>query len=436
MKYERIDSGLFVKNRARFVGQMKAGSIALFNSNYEYVWNGDASHSFKQNSDLFWLSGIDQEDSILVMFPDCPVAEFREVLFLKQTNEHIAVWEGHKYTKEEARETSGVKTIFWNHEFKEKMRSIINMAGTIYLNLNENDRFSYKSPYKDMDFAREMRNEFPLHQYERASPLLQRLRSIKSDIELDLMRKAIGISKKGFERILSFVKPGVMEYEIEAELIHEYIRNRATGHSFHPIVASGPSACVLHYVENNRACKDGDLVLVDCGVDYANYSSDMTRTFPVNGRFTKRQKDVYNAVLRVMRQASKLLVPGTLLMDYHNVVCKQLMEKELVDLGLITMEDIRNEDPAWPALKKYYMHGTSHFLGIEVHDVGMRYEPMKAGMVFTCEPGIYIPEEGIGIRIENNILITEKGPVDLMDETGMPIEAEEIEAIMQSTIKV
>lgn len=431
MKYPRIDSKLFIENRARFIQQMKPNSIAIFNSNYEYVWNGDASHTFKQNSDLFWLSGIDQEDSILVIYPDCPIADFREALFLKQTNEHIAVWEGHKYTKDEAFETSGIKTVFWNTEFEGKMRQIINLADNIYLPLNENNRFAYKSPYKDLEFANEMKEKYPLHNYERTAPILHRLRAIKSDIEVNLMRHAVGISKKGFERILRFTKPGVGEHEVEAELIHEYLRNRATGHSFHPIVASGASACVLHYVENNKECKDGDLLLVDCGVDYANYVSDMTRTFPVNGRFTQRQKDVYNAVLRSMRAAQKMLVPGTIWADYQKAV-EGIVEKELVDLGVLSMDDIKNQDPKWPAVKKYFPHGTSHFMGIEVHDVGRYYEPMKAGMVFSCEPGIYIQEEGIGIRLENDILITENGNVDLMDEIGMPLEVEEIEDIMNS----
>lgn len=435
MKYEKIDAKLFIENRNKFVSQMKPGSIAIFNSNYEYLWNGDATHKFKQNSDIFWLSGIDQEDSILVLFPDCPIPEFREALFLTQTNEHIAVWEGHKYTQEEATQASGIANVYWNNEFKSKLRPIINMAENVYLNLNENDRYAYKAPYKDLDFARELKNEYPLHNYVRAAPILQRLRAIKSEMELQQIRKAISISKKGFERILRFVKPGIMEYQVEAELIHEYLSNRANGHSFHPIVASGASACVLHYVENNRPCKDGDLLLVDCGVDYANYASDMTRAFPVNGRYTKRQKAVYDAVLRVMRAAEQLLVPGTYLMEYHKVV-GQIMEKELVDLGLLTMDDIRNQDPNWPAYKKYFMHGTSHFMGIDVHDVGMRYEPMKAGMVFTCEPGIYIQEEGIGIRIENDILLSDNGPIDLMDEIYMPIETEEIEEIMNSSVNV
>ncbi len=430
MKYEPIGSHLFIHNRERFKQILKPNSIAIFTSNYEYVLNGDASHTFKQNSNLFWLCGIDQEDSVLIIYPDCAVEEFREALFLKQTNDKIAVWEGYKYTKEHATEVSGISQIHWNENLWDKLRPIINMAKSVYLPLNENDRFAYKSPYNELDFVNEVKNRFPLHHFERSSTHLQRLRSVKSEAEVNITLKAISISKKGFERLLKFTKPGIWEYEVEAELIHEYLSNRGTGHSFHPIVASGESACVLHYVENNRQCKDGDLLLVDCGVDYANYASDMTRVIPVNGKFTQRQKDVYNAVLRVMREASKLLVPGTMLMDYHKIVGKELMEKELVDLGLLKMDDIKNEDPAWPAYKKYFMHGTSHFLGIDVHDVGMRYEPMQIGNLFTCEPGIYIKEEGIGIRIENNLLITGNGPFDLMDEINMPIEVDEIEALM------
>lgn len=431
MKYPTIDKQLFIDNRQRFTEEMLPGSIAIFHSNYQYSWNGDAFHKFKQNSDLFYLSGIDQEDSVLVLFPDCPVKEYRECLFLLETNEHIAVWEGHKYTKKEATETSGIENVFWNDNYLERLRSIINMADNIYLPLNENDRYPFKSPYKNLDFALELKQKFPLHNYVRAGKILQRLRSVKHPIEIDMARKAIAISKMGWERILKFVKPGVYEYEIEAELIHEFVRNRANGFSFDPIVASGPNACVLHYVENNKIVNDGDLILVDCGVDYANFASDMTRCLPANGRFSQRQKDVYNAVLRVMKDARELLTPGTMLMEYHTEV-GLLMEKELVDLGLLTMDDIKNQDPNWPAYKKYFMHGTSHFLGIDVHDSGMRYEPMQAGNLFTCEPGIYIQEEGIGVRIENNIVIEENGYTDLMDEIKMPIEVDEIEDIMNA----
>lgn len=428
-KYSPIPNALFSANRKAFTAELKASSIAIFISNDEHPWNGDATHNFKQNSDLFWLSGLDQEESFVVLFPDSPVPEYRECAFVKRTDSLMVTWNGYKYTHEDAREISGIQHIFWSDEFESRMRPIINYAKNIYLNLNENDRSVVSTPYRELRFAREMREKYPLHEFERTAPILHRLRSIKSTWELDLMKQAIGISEKMLNRVLRFAKPGVWEYEIEAEVIHEYLRNRANGHSFHPIVASGKNACILHYVDNNAQCFDGDLVLLDSGVDYANYASDMTRTFPVNGRFTKRQKEVYNAVLYVMREAMKLLKPGVLLMEYHNQVCL-IMQEELKKLGLLNDEDIKNQNPAWPAFKKYYMHGTSHFLGVDVHDVGMRYEPMKAGMTFSCEPGIYIAEEGIGIRLENEVLITENGCIDLM--AHIPIEADHIEDIMRS----
>ena len=383
MKYDRINSDLFKLNRSLFTAKLKKNSVAIFLSNDEHPWNGDATHNFKQNSDLFWLSGVDQEDCILVLSPDCPVIEMREALFIKRTDEMMVIWNGHKLTQQQAKEVSGVQHVYWMEDYEAKIHSVINYAENIYLNLNENDRASIKTPYKDLRFAREMKDKYPLHEFERAAPILQRLRSIKSPIELDLMNVSIGISEKMFSRLLKFVKPGVKEYEVEAEIIHEYLKNRANGHSFHPIVASGKNACILHYVDNNGTCNDGELLLVDSGVDYANYASDMTRVIPVNGRFTARQKQVYNAVLSVMNGAKSLLKPGVLLMEYHKQV-GELMEKELVDLGLISLNDIKNQNPAWPAYKKYFMHGTSHFLGIDVHDVGMRYEPMQAGMTFSC----------------------------------------------------
>jgi Xaa-Pro aminopeptidase len=428
-KYETIPQKLFTENRKKFVAKMKSQSIAIFHSNEEHPWNGDATHSFKQNSDLFWLTGVDQEETILVLSPDCPVEEYREALFIKRTSDMMVVWNGYKLTMDEATQVSGTANIFWYDEFTIKTHSIINYAQNIYLNLNENDRAVISTPYQNLRFARELKERYPLHEYERAAPILQRLRSIKSGVELDLMQVAVGISEKMIRRVAKFVKPGVWEYEIEAEVIHEYLRNRARGHSFNPIVASGANSCILHYVDNNQQCKNGDLLLLDSGADYANYASDMTRTLPVNGKFTERQKAVYNSVLRVMKAAKQLLKPGTLLMEYH-VQVGELMEKELVDLGLITLTDIKNQNPKWPAYKKYFMHGTSHFLGIDVHDVGMRYEPMQAGMTFSCEPGIYIPEEAIGIRLENEILITENGCADLM--AHIPIEADEIEALMQA----
>lgn len=430
MKYPRLNNQLFIENRKRFIAQMEPNSIAIFHSNYQYSWNGDAMYKFKQNSDIFWMCGIDQEDSVLVLFPDCPIPEYHECLFLMETSEKIAIWEGYKYTKEDATATSGVPNIYWNHDYLQQLRPIINMADAIYLPLNENDRVNPKSPMKALDFAREIQHLYPLHTYERAGKILQRLRSVKTATELEVMRQAVEISKKGWERVMKFVKPGVWEHEIEAELIHEFTRNRGNGFSFEPIVASGPSACTLHYIENNKEVKDGHLILVDCGVDYANYASDMTRCLPANGTFSPRQKDVYNATLRVMKQARTKLVPGTKLMEYQKEV-EGLMEQELLGLGLLTKEDIAKQDPKWPALKKYFMHGTSHFLGVDVHDSGMRYEPMQAGMTFSCEPGIYIAEEGIGVRIENQILITDNGPVDMMDEVGMWIETDEIEAMMK-----
>jgi Xaa-Pro aminopeptidase len=428
-KYIAINQQLFIENRKRFSSKLKPRSIAIFNSNEIVPRNGDASYDFKQNSDMYWLTGIDQEECAVVLFPDCPVDTYREVLFIKRTNETIAVWDGHKYTKEEAITASGIKNVFWMDEFDTLMRAVILMADTIYLPLNENDRAGHNASYKDLRFVQEMKQRFPLHQYERAAPIIQRLRSIKSPLEIEAMKKAVAISEKMLMRVLKFVKPGVKEYEVEAEVIHEFIRNGANGHSFAPIVASGKNGCVLHYIDNAGTCNAGDLLLLDTGADYANYASDMTRTFPVNGRFTARQKEVYNAVLRVMKEARKMLKPGVMLMEYHDEVCRA-MEKELIGLKLLTPDDIRKQNPTWPAFKKYYMHGTSHFLGIDVHDVGMRYEPMQAGMTFSCEPGIYIPEEGIGVRLENEILITKDGCVDLMEH--IPIEADHIEELMNS----
>ena len=428
-RYQLIDQNLFIENRKRFTVQLKPKSLAIFHSNEELPRNGDSTYHFKQNSDMFWVTGIDQEECAVVLFPDCPIEAYREALFVKRTNEHIAVWDGHKYTKEEATAASGIKNVFWYDEFDGLMRAVINMAEYVYLNTNENDRAGNTVKYKDLNIALQMRERFPLHKYERAAPIMQRLRSLKSPLEVAYMKQAIDISNKMYNRVLKFVKPGVKEYEIEAEVIHEFVRNGAAGHSFAPIVAAGKNACVLHYIDNADTCEDGDLLLLDTGADYGNYISDMTRTFPINGKFTSRQKEVYNAVLRVMNEAKKMLKPGVLLMDYHNEVCK-VMEKELVDLKLLTLDEIKNQNPAWPAFKKYYMHGTSHFLGLDVHDVGMRYEPMQAGMMFSCEPGIYIPQEGIGIRLENEILITDNGSVDLMEH--IPIEVDHIEELMNS----
>lgn len=426
-KYSPINNELFKLNRANFVKQLKANSIAIFNSNDEHPWNGDATHKFKQNSDIFYLSGIDQEESILVIYPDSPTPELREALFIKQTSDLMVTWNGYKLTQAQAQEVSGIANVFWLDDFEAKIRQAINYAQNIYLSLNENDRSTVTTPYKDLRFAQTMRKKYPLHNFERAAPIVQRLRAIKSKYELELMNVAVGISEKMINRLFKFVKPGVWEYEIEAEIIHSYISNRANGHSFQPIVASGQNSCILHYNDNNQQCKDGDIILIDSGADYANYASDMTRVIPVNGKFTARQKQVYNAVLHVMNEAKKLLKPGVMLMEYQAQV-GLIMEEQLVKLGLLTADDIAKQNPNWPAYKRYFMHGTSHFLGIDVHDVGMRYEPMKAGMTFSCEPGIYIKEEAIGIRLENEILITENGCLDLMSH--IPIEADHIEELM------
>ncbi len=428
MRPTPLPAEFYIENRKKLVAQLEPGSLAIFNSNDEMPYSGDQTFRFRQNSDLLWLCGINQELTTLVLFPDAPLSQYREILFLRKTNEKIAIWEGHKYTVEEARTLSGIPTILWNEDFPSVMNLLMNHCRKVYLNLNENDRCAWYVPYRDLRFAREWKDKYPLHQYERLGPIMARLRSVKSAAEIEIMRTACAITRKAFERVLRFIRPGVMEYEIEAEIIHEFIRNGANGHAYHPIIASGKNACVLHYNDNNSECKDGDVILLDFGADYANYAADLTRSVPVNGKFTPRQRQVYDAVLRVMRSAMKMLVPGNYIEKYHADVGR-LMEEELLGLKLLTSDDIARQSSDNPAYKKYFMHGTSHFLGMDVHDIGNRFEPMQAGMVFTCEPGIYIPEEGLGIRIETNVLVTEEGPVDLMAD--IPVEAEEIEDIMQ-----
>lgn len=429
MKYPTIKNELFTINRNNFVSRLKTNSIAIFHSNDEFNRSGDQNYIFKQNPDFFYLSGIDQEQSILVLFPDCPNPLYKEVLFLRQTSEHIAIWEGHKYTKEEATATSGIKNILWLDSFDSVLHSIINYAENVYINTNENDRYVYEMPTRDVRKYNALKEKYPLHNYFRSAPILRDLRVIKSEIEIELTKKACEITRDAFVRVLKFTKPGVGEYEIEAEIIHEFIRQRGTGHAYNPIIASGPNANVLHYIDNNQICKDGDVILFDFGAEYANYNADMSRSIPVNGRFTPRQRDVYNAVLRVMRQATQLIVAGTVWNEYHEEVGK-IMTSELIGLGLLDSTDVKNQDPAAPLYKKYFMHGTSHHLGLDVHDYASRYKSFEVGNILTCEPGIYIPAEGLGIRIENNILITKDGNVDLMAD--IPVEADHIEAIMNS----
>jgi Xaa-Pro aminopeptidase len=431
MKYESINRQLFIHNRENFIKQLKPNSIAVFHSNDEMPSNGDQNFSFKQNSDLFYLSGIDQEETILLLYPDSPNSKYREALFLKKTSDHIAVWEGHKYTEDEAREASGINTIHWKEDFNSIFSMLMNHADNIYLNTNENDRAQVLVTTRDARFIQDVKMRFPLHKLERSAPIMSKLRTSKSKWEQALIQKACDITNKAFQRILNFVKPGVLEYEIEAEITHEFLRNRASGHAYSPIIASGANACVLHYIDNNQPCKDGDLILMDFGACYANYNADLTRTIPVNGRFTQRQKNVYNAVLRVQREAIDLMHVGMILKEFNNEVGK-VMESELKELGLIDDADIKNQDPEKPAYKKYFMHGTGHYLGLDVHDIGDHYVPVPAGAVLTCEPGIYIPEEAIGIRIENDIMLTGKGKYDFMKDCV--IEVEEIEEIMSKQL--
>ena len=430
MKYHPIDSKLFVKNRSNFMAQMKANSLAVFNSNDIYPISADSTMPFQQHRDIYYLSGVDQEESILVMFPDCPNKKHREILFLKETNDHIAVWEGEKLTKKRAFEVSGIKTVYWLQDLKKVLAELMAQSDTVHINTNEHYRASIETETREDRFTKWLLNTYPAHKVEKSNPILQRLRSIKDPIELDLLQKACNITEKGMRRVLKFIKPGVAEYEIEAEFIHEFLRNRSKGFAYTPIIASGNNANVLHYIENNQICNDGDLILLDVGAEYANYSSDMTRTIPVNGRYSKRQKKVYNAVNNVKINATNMLIPGTNWADYHKEVGK-LMTSELLGLGLLDKADVQNEDPNWPAYKKYFMHGTSHHMGLDTHDYGLLWEPMKTNMVFTVEPGIYIPEEGFGIRLEDDVVIQEKGaPLNLMKNIQIAIE--EIEDIMNS----
>ncbi len=429
MKYLPVNPELFRLNRRRFARQLKSDAIAIFHSNDLMPRNGDQAFPFRQNSDLFHLCGIDQEETVLVIFPDCVREEMREVLFIKKTNERIATWEGHKLSKKEATEKSGIQQIHWVDDFESTLRSLILLAKRIYVNTNENGHYSLEVPSRDMRFAKKLMEQYPVHKYHRSQPIMCKIGMIKSNYEVELIQEAVDITEKAFRRVLDFVKPGVMEYEIEAEVTHEFLRNRANGHAYTPIIASGANSCILHYIDNNRSCHDGDILLMDFGAEYANYAADLSRTIPVNGQFSKRQKDVYESVLKVMKAATQLLLPGTMLQDYHKEV-GSLMESELIRLKILDKTDVKNQNPDNPLYKKYFMHGTSHHLGLDVHDLSNRYAPIQAGMVFTVEPGIYIPEENLGIRIENDILVTDEQPIDLM--ANIPVEVEEIEELMNA----
>jgi len=427
MKYKPLPSELYIRNREKLVEKLPHQSIAVLHANDIMPTNADGTMRFRQNNDLFYLTGIDQEETILVLCPDFPDPNMREILFLRETNEHIAVWEGHKYTKEEALEASGIKNILWVSDFEKTLNTLMALSTHVFLNTNEHLRADIQVESRDARFIKQCKERYPLHHYHRLAPLMHQLRAVKEAEEISQMQIACDITEKGFRRILSFVKPGVTEYEIEAEFIHEFIRNRSKGFAYEPIIASGANACVLHYIENNQPCKDGDLLLLDVGAEYGNYNADMTRTIPVNGKFSARQRAVYDAVLRVQREAMNMLRPGITIQEYHKEI-GLVMQGELIGLGLLDQTDIKNQDPKWPAYKKYFMHGTSHHLGLDVHDVGTMHHPITAGMVFTVEPGIYIPAEGLGIRLENNIVIEENGYFDLM--RNIPIEAQEIEELM------
>ena len=427
MRYELIGKELFIKNRANFIQHLKPHSVAVFNSNDVMPTNADGNLRFIQNSDLFYLSGIDQEESVLVLFPDFPDEKYREILFLRETSEEIAVWEGHKYTKEEATETSGVQTVYWLSQFNLIFNTLMAEAEHVYLNTNEHIRAAVRVQTRDARFIQYCQEHYPLHHYKRLAPIMHRLRAIKSPREIELLQHACDITEQGFRRVLAFTKPGVREYEVEAEYLHEFVRRGSRGFAYEPIVASGKNACVLHYISNDAVCQSGEVMMMDVGAEYARYNADMSRAIPVSGRFTDRQRQVYNAVLRVQRAAMKLLRPGNVIKEYHKEVGK-IMEEELIKLGLLDLQEVKQQDEQKPLYKQYFMHGTSHHLGLDVHDVGNVYRTFEQGMVFTVEPGIYIQEENLGIRLENNVVITKDGVHDLM--RNIPIEAEEIEELM------
>jgi Xaa-Pro aminopeptidase len=427
MKYNKIDNALYIKNRAKLKSKLDKNSIVILNSNDQMPTNADGLMPFRQNNDLLYLSGVDQEESILVICPGVSNVKHKEILFVKETNDLIAVWEGEKLTKKQATETSGIQTVYWLSEFDEVLRTLMFEAQTVYLNQNEHLRALKQVQTRDDRFRLNCRDKYPLHSYERLAPIMTDLRQVKESEEINLIQQACDITEKGFRRILEFIEPGVMEYEIEAELAHEFLRNRSRGFAYEPIVGGGHNACVLHYLSNNMECKDGDMILLDVGAEYANYASDMTRCVPVNGTFSKRQREVYSSVLRVLNEASSLLVPGNTFEAYEKETAK-MIEFELISLGLLDKHDVAKQDAENPLYKKYFMHGTSHHMGLDVHDVVDRGRVFESDMVVTCEPGIYIREENLGIRLENDLLMTNNGPKNLMK--NIPIEIEEIEDIM------
>ena len=428
MRYGPIAPELFSENRRRFRELLPPQSLAIFNANDILPTNADGTLALRQNNDLFYLSGVDQEESILVIYPDAALEKHREILFLKETSEHILVWEGYKLTKDEARAVSGVPTIMWLDAFPAVLAALMNEAEYVYLNSNEHIRAVVEVETRDARFVQDLQRRYPLHQYRRAAKLLHQLRAIKSPEEIRLMRRAAEITGNAFRRLLGFVRPGVWEYEVEAEILHEFVRSGSRGPAYGSIIGSGESATILHYVSNDRQCQAGDVLLLDFGAEYANYAADLSRSIPVSGTFTERQRQVYEAVLWVFKFAKSRLVVGHLIEDYHKEV-GVAMEQELIKLDLLKAEEVKNQDPDAPLYKKYFPHGTSHYLGLDVHDVGYKYRKFEAGMVYTCEPGIYIREEKLGIRLENDILITPTGNEDLMAD--IPLEIADIERLMR-----
>lgn len=430
MRYEPLPSGHYQKNREAFRAAMEPKSVAVFNSNDRYPISADSTLPFAQHTDLLYLTGIHQEETILILCPEAVDPAQREILFLRETNAHIAVWEGAKLTREQAQQRTGIKSIYWVQDFEKVLFELASQCDTFYFNKNEHYRAAVETQTREDRFITWAKKNYPSHKTARSNPILQKLRAVKAQAEINQIAKACEITNKGFRRILSFVRPEVWEYEIEAEFSHEFIRNRADGFAYEPIIASGANSNVLHYTQNNNQCKAGDLLLLDVGAGYGHFSADMTRTIPVSGQFTDRQKEVYKAVLRVKNEATRLLTPGTLWKEYHVEVGK-IMTAELLALGLLDKADVQNESSKSPAYKKYFMHGTSHHLGLDTHDYGLLHLPMEPNMVFTVEPGIYIPEEGFGIRLEDDVVVQASGaPINLMAD--IPIEAEEIEDLMKA----
>ena len=430
MKYRPLSNSFYNNSRKAFMAELKPKSLAVFNSNDIYPIGADSTLPFEQHRDIFYLSGIDQEESILVLFPNAYEKKQREILFIRKTDEHIAIWEGAKLTKAQANDISGIQTICWLEDFEAVFQKLSTQCDTFYFNTNEHYRQSVETQTREDRFIKWCKKQYPAHSNAKSNPTLQKLRSIKDDEEIKQLQTACDITEKGIRRLLSFLKPGIWEYELEAELVHEFLRNRSKGFAYEPIIASGMNANILHYTQNNQQCKAGELVLLDVAAEYGNYSADLTRTIPVSGVFTKRQREVYNSVLKVKNEATKLLIPGMIWKDFHLEVGK-LMTSELQGLRLLDKADIQNENPDNPAYKKYFMHGTAHHLGLNTHDYGLLHLPMEANMVFTVEPGIYIPHEGFGVRLEDDVVIQKSGaPTNLMK--NIPIEVEDIESIMNS----